>query len=162
MAGGLVYTAVGSEAMATAEYYGKAMCDLGKEHPEIVALTADLAGSTKIGVFRKEFPERFFNVGIAEQNMFGIAAGMAKAGLVPFVSTMSAFATMRVADQIHADICYQNVNVKIIGSHAGTFWPGGLHPPRDRGYGLPADLPEHDLPLPGGRHGNRQCNPRRI
>ena len=55
MAGGLVYTAVGSEAMATAEYYGKAMCDLGKEHPEIVALTADLAGSTKIGVFRKEF-----------------------------------------------------------------------------------------------------------
>ena len=120
MAGGLVYTAVGSEAMATAEYYGKAMCDLGKEHPEIVALTADLAGSTKIGVFRKEFPERFFNVGIAEQNMFGIAAGMAKAGLVPFVSTMSAFATMRVADQIHADICYQNVNVKIIGSHAGT------------------------------------------
>ena len=83
MAGGLVYTAVGSEAMATAEYYGKAMCDLGKEHPEIVALTADLAGSTKIGVFRKEFPERFFNVGIAEQNMFGIAAGMAKRAWFP-------------------------------------------------------------------------------
>lgn len=80
MAGGLVYTAVGSEAMATAEYYGKAMCDLGKEHPEIVALTADLAGSTKIGVFRKEFPERFFNVGIAEQNMFGIAARYGEGG----------------------------------------------------------------------------------
>lgn len=120
MAGGLVYTAVGSEAMATAEYYGKAMVELGKEHPEIVALTADLAGSTKIGVFGKEFPDRFFDVGIAEQNMVGIAAGMAKAGLVPFISTMSAFATMRVADQVHADICYQNANVKIIGSHAGT------------------------------------------
>lgn len=120
MAGGLVYTAVGSEAMATAEYYGQAMCELGREHPEVVALTADLAGSTKIGVFGKEFPDRFFDVGIAEQNMVGIAAGMAKAGLVPFISTMSAFATMRVADQIHADVCYQNANVKIIGSHAGT------------------------------------------
>lgn len=120
MAGGLVYTAVGSDAMATTEYYGQAMIDLGKQHKDIVALTADLGGSTKIGVFGKEFPDRFFNVGIAEQNMIGVAAGMAKAGLVPFVSTMSAFATMRVADQVHTDVCYQNANVKIIGSHAGT------------------------------------------
>lgn len=110
MASGLTYTAVDSTALSTAEYYGKALVELGTEHPEVVAITADLAKSTKIGDFMKKFPDRFFNVGIAEQNMFGIAAGMAKAGLVPFLSTFSQFASMRVADQLHTDICYQNVN----------------------------------------------------
>ncbi|MGI6249119.1 MAG: transketolase family protein [Acutalibacteraceae bacterium] len=117
---GLTYTAVESTALSTAEYYGKALCELGREHPEVVALTADLAKSTKIGMFGEEFPDRFFNVGIAEQNMFGIAAGMAKAGLVPFLSTFSIFASLRSADQLHTDICYQNVNAKIIATHAGT------------------------------------------
>ncbi|MCL2509043.1 MAG: transketolase family protein [Oscillospiraceae bacterium] len=120
MAGGFVYTAVESTAMSTAEYYGNTLAELGRAHPEIVALTADLAGSTKIGVFQQEFPDRFFNVGIAEQNMFGIGAGMAKAGCVPFISTFSVFAALRSADQLHTDICYQNVNAKIIATHAGT------------------------------------------
>ena len=120
MAGGFVYTAVESTAMSTAEYYGNTLAELGREHPEIVALTADLAGSTKIGIFQKEFPDRFFNVGIAEQNMFGVAAGMAKAGCVPFLSTFSVFASLRCADQLHTDICYQNINCKIIATHAGT------------------------------------------
>ncbi|HZJ77647.1 MAG TPA: transketolase C-terminal domain-containing protein [Clostridia bacterium] len=120
MAGGLTYTAVDSTALSTAEYYGKALCELGEEHKEIVALTADLAKSTKIGMFGEKFPERFFNVGIAEQNMFGMAAGMAKAGLVPFLSTFSVFASLRSADQLHTDICYQNVNAKIIATHSGT------------------------------------------
>ena len=120
MAGGFVYTAVESTAMSTAEYYGNTLAELGRLHPEIVALTADLAGSTKIGIFQKEFPDRFFNVGIAEQNMFGVAAGMAKAGCVPFLSTFSVFASLRCADQLHTDICYQNINCKIIATHAGT------------------------------------------
>ncbi|MDR1734985.1 MAG: transketolase family protein [Oscillospiraceae bacterium] len=120
MAGGLTYTATDSTQLATAEIYGNTLLALGKEHPEIVGLSADLAKSTKIGVFGEAFPDRFFNVGIAEQNMFGIAAGMARAGLVPFLSTFSQFASWRVADQLHTDICYQNVNAKVIATHGGT------------------------------------------
>ncbi len=118
--GGMNYTAVESTKMATAEIYGKTLVELGEKDPRVVALTADLAKSTKIGDFMNKFPERFFNVGIAEQNLFGVAAGMAKCGLVPFASTFSVFASLRATDQLHADICYQNVNVKIIGTHSGT------------------------------------------
>ncbi len=120
MGGGLVYTAVESSKFATAEIFGKTLCELGETNKNIVALTPDLKGSTKIGEFCDKFPDRFFNVGIAEQNMYGIAAGMAKSGLVAFASSMSAFASLRSLDQIHTDICYQNVNVKIIGTHGGT------------------------------------------
>ncbi len=120
MAGGLTYTALDSTSLSTAEIYGQALVELGEKHPEVVALTADLAKSTKIGEFMKKFPDRFFNVGIAEQNMFGIAAGMARAGLVPFLSTFSQFASFRSADQLHTDLCYQNVNAKVIATHSGT------------------------------------------
>ena len=105
--------------LSTAEIYGKTLCALGEEHQEIVGLSADLAKSTKIGIFQEQFPDRFFNVGIAEQNMFSMAAGMAKAGLVPFVSTFAIFTSMRGLDQVHTDICYQNLNVKMIATHAG-------------------------------------------
>ena len=120
MAGGMTYTAIDSTSLQTAEIYGQALVELGKAHPEVVALTADLAKSTKIGEFMKQFPDRFFNVGIAEQNMFGIAAGMARAGLVPFLSTFSQFASLRSADQLSTDLCYQNVNAKVIATHSGT------------------------------------------
>ena len=120
MAGGLTYTALDSTSLSTAEIYGQALVELGEAHPEVVALTADLAKSTKIGEFMKKFPDRFFNVGIAEQNMFGVAAGMARAGLVPFLSTFSQFASFRSADQLHTDLCYQNVNAKVIATHSGT------------------------------------------
>ncbi len=120
MAGGMTYTAEQSTSLSTAEIYGQALVELGRAHPEVVALTADLAKSTKIGDFMKEFPDRFFNVGIAEQNMFGVAAGMARAGLVPFLSTFSQFASFRSADQLHTDLCYQNVNAKVIATHSGT------------------------------------------
>lgn len=117
--GGLTYTVIDAAKLSTSEYYGKTLCELGAKHPEIVALSADLAKSTKIGLFEEEFPARFFNVGIAEQNMFGIAAGMAKCGLVPYVTTFAIFTSMRALDQVHTDICYQNVNVKMIATHAG-------------------------------------------
>ena len=117
---GMNYTAVESTKMATAEIYGKTLVELGEKDPRVVALTADLAKSTKIGDFMARFPDRFFNMGIAEQNLFGVAAGMAKNGLIPFASTFSVFASMRATDQLHTDICYQNLNVKIIGTHSGT------------------------------------------
>lgn len=116
---GLTYTMLDATNLSTAELYGKVLCDMGERYSDIVGLSADLAKSTKIGMFGNRFPERFFNVGIAEQNMFGIAAGMAKAGLVPFVSTFAIFTSMRGLDQVHTDICYQNLNVKMIATHAG-------------------------------------------
>jgi transketolase len=118
--GGMNYTAVDSTRLATAEIYGKTLAELGEKDERVVALTADLAQSTKIGDFQARFPGRFFNVGIAEQNLFGVAAGMAKAGLIPFASTFSVFASMRATDQLHTDICYQRANVKIIATHGGT------------------------------------------
>ena len=120
MAGGMTYTAIESTQLSTSEIYGQALVELGREHNDVVALTADLAKSTKIGDFMKEFPDRFFNVGIAEQDLFGVAAGMARAGLVPFLSTFSQFASFRAADQLHTDLCYQNVNAKVIATHSGT------------------------------------------
>jgi transketolase len=106
--------------MTQAEIYGQVLCDLGDQHPEIVGLSADLANSTKIGKFGQKFPERFFNVGIAEQNLFGVAAGLAKSGLTPFVSTMATFVSMRACEQVRTDICYQNLDCKIIATHGGA------------------------------------------
>ncbi len=117
--GNLNYTMLDAEKMSTAEYYGKVLCDLAKQDKRVVGLSADLAKSTKIGALEKDFPERLFNFGIAEQNMFGAAAGMASTGLIPFVSTFAIFTSMRALDQVHTDICYQNMNVKMIATHAG-------------------------------------------
>lgn len=126
MAGGLTYTAVETTKLSTSEVYGKTLVELGAKHKDIVALSADLAKSTKIGMFGEAYPDRFFNVGIAEQNMMGIAAGLAKAGMVAFVSSFSVFTSLRCADQLHSDVCYQNVNVKVIATHSGTsFGQGG-------------------------------------
>ena len=117
---GTTWNVYDANKLTQAEIYGQVLCELGDEYPEIVGLTADLAKSTKIGLFQEKFPDRFVNVGIAEQNLFGIAAGMAKTGLLPVVSTMAAFASMRAAEQVRTDICYQNLNVKIIATHGGV------------------------------------------
>lgn len=120
MAGGFVYTSIDQTSLSTAEIYGKTLADIVINDPKVVAITADLAKSTKLGEVLKVCPERVINVGIAEQDMFGVAAGMARAGCIPFVSGFSAFCSMRACDQLHTDICYQNVNAKIIATHAGT------------------------------------------
>ncbi len=117
---GLTWTVYDADKLTQAEIYGQVLCDLGEAYPEIVGLSADLAKSTKIGAFGKKFPDRFFNFGIAEQNMFGVAAGFAKVGLTPFVSTFSAFASMRACEFLRTDVCYQNLNCKVIATHAGT------------------------------------------
>jgi transketolase len=116
---GLSYTVTDTTKLSSTAIYGETLCELAAEHKDIVALTADLASSTKIGAFGEKFPERFFNVGIAEQNLFGIAAGLAKGGFVAFTSTFGIFNSARGLDQVHTDICYQNVNVKMLGTHAG-------------------------------------------
>lgn len=118
--GGMTWTVYDADKLTQREIYGLVLTELGEQHPEIVGLSADLAKSTKIGTFGEKYPERFFNFGIAEQNLFGVAAGMAKAGLVPFVSTFSVFASMRACEFLRTDICYQNLNVKVIATHGGT------------------------------------------
>ena len=99
--------------------YGKALVELGKENENIVVLDADLACSTQTAMFAKEFPERFFNMGIAEQDMMATAAGLASQGKIPFATTFAVFATGRTYDQIRNSICYPEFNVKIVGTHGG-------------------------------------------
>ncbi|MDT8273042.1 MAG: transketolase C-terminal domain-containing protein [Desulfomonilia bacterium] len=119
MAEGLTWNVYDANTMTQADIYGDVLCMLGEKNERIVGLSADLAKSTKIGKFAQKYPNRFFNVGIAEQNLFGMAAGLALSGLVPFVSTMAVFTTMRAAEQVRTDICYQNLDVKIIATHGG-------------------------------------------
>lgn len=99
--------------------FGAGLLAAGKENDNVVALCADLIGSVKMGDFAKEFPNRFFQAGIAEANMIGVGAGLALSGKVAFVGTFAAFATGRVYDQIRQAVCYSNTNVKIAASHAG-------------------------------------------
>jgi len=120
MAEGLTWTIADADHMTAREIYGEVLTQIGEQRPDIVALTADLAGSTKIGAFQKRFPERFFNVGIQEPNMFSLASGMAAAGLTPVVSTFAVFTSLRSAEQVRTDIDYQERNVKIIATHGGT------------------------------------------
>ena len=104
---------------ATRQSYGEALLELGKENNNIVVLDADLSNATKTKLFAKEFPERFFDMGIAEQDMMSTAAGMATCGKIPYTSTFAMFAAGRAYDQIRNSICYPNLNVKICATHSG-------------------------------------------
>ncbi|MCI2109017.1 MAG: transketolase family protein [Bacteroidales bacterium] len=99
--------------------FGAGLLEAGKADSRVVALTADLKGSLKMGDFANEFPERYFECGIAEANMVGVAAGMAIAGKIPFVGSFAEFVTGRVYDQVRMEVCYGKTNVKIASSHAG-------------------------------------------
>lgn len=105
--------------IATRESYGNALVELGKVNDQVVVLDADLAGATKTGTFKKAFPERFFDCGIAECNMAGIAAGLATTGMIPFMSSFAMFAAGRAYEQIRNSIGYPHLNVKIGATHAG-------------------------------------------
>lgn len=100
--------------------YGKTLAKLGAENPDIVVLDADLSGSTQTHHFAKAFPDRFFNMGVAEQDLMGTAAGLALGGKIPFASTFAMFATGRAWEQIRQTIAYGNLNVKIVASHGGV------------------------------------------
>ena len=105
--------------IATRESYGNALVEVGKEHEDLIVLDADLAGATKTGIFKKAFPERHWDVGIAEANMTGIAAGLATCGKVPFISSFAMFAAGRNFEQVRNSIGYPHLNVKIGATHAG-------------------------------------------
>ena len=109
-----------NEKIATRQSYGEALAQLGKENEKVVVLDADLAEATKTGIFAKQFPNIFFDMGIAEANMIGTAAGFATCGKIPYASTFAVFACGRAYDQIRNSICYPKLNVKICATHAGV------------------------------------------
>src|SRR5512146_102974 len=109
-----------STMKATRDAYGETLAELGGENDAIVVLDADLSGSTKTSLFAKKFPERFFNMGIAEANMAGTAAGLAAAGKIPFFSTFAVFASGRAWEQIRQSVAYPKANVKVVATHGGV------------------------------------------
>lgn len=115
-----------AESFYQRDIYGKTLVELGRENKDIVVLDADLSGSTRTSLFAQEFPGRFFNFGVAEQNMMATATGLSSCGKVVFASTFAMFATGRAWDQVRNSVCYNNFNVKIVASHAGiTVGPDG-------------------------------------
>lgn len=108
-----------SKKIATRQSYGEELALLGEENDNVVVLDADLTTATKTEIFAKKFPERFFNIGIAEQNMISTASGLASCGKIPYASTFAVFAAGRAYDQIRNSVCYPNANVKICATHAG-------------------------------------------
>lgn len=108
-----------SEMISTREGFGKELLELGMENDKIVVVSADLEDATRAEYFKEKFPQRFFSVGIAEQDMVGTAAGLSLMGLIPFVNSFAVFLTNRAYDMLRLDVCYNNCNVKIVCSHAG-------------------------------------------
>ena len=104
---------------ATRESFGEAVTELAAEYPDVVVLDADLAAATKTGIFKKKYPERFFDCGIAECNMIGVAAGLATCGKIPFAASFAMFSAGRAFEQVRNSVGYPNLNVKVVGSHAG-------------------------------------------
>jgi len=112
--------------LSTVEWLTYTIYDLAEKDDKVIALTADLGTSNKFAQMSEFTPSRYFNVGIAEQNLVGISSGMALSGLIPFVAAFSGILTKRALEQIYLDVCYQNLNVKLIGTHAGlSFSPAG-------------------------------------
>jgi transketolase len=108
-----------TQLISTRDAFGEELVNIGKGRKEIVVLSADLSRATKTSLFARAFPERFFNAGIAEQNMMGVAAGLASVGFIPVVSTLAIFATGRAYDQIRNVIVHSGLNVKIVATHSG-------------------------------------------
>lgn len=106
--------------VATRDAYGEALLELGRERADIVVLDADLSGSTKTGKFAKAFPDRFYNIGVSEQDLIGTASGLSLTGKLPFASTFAVFETGRAWEQIRQTVCYSNLNVKLVATHSGV------------------------------------------
>lgn len=138
---------------ATRDAYGEALRDLGREHPDIVVLDADLAKSTKSATFGEEFPDRFFNVGIQEANMVGMAGGLASCGRVPFISSFACFVILKGFDQLRMAVSYPGLNVKVAGSHGGIS-PGadGASQQSIEDIALACSLPGFVVCVPSDEH----------
>jgi len=149
--------AVKREAIATRDAYGEALLELGKKRQDIVVLDADLSGSTKTGKFAKAFPDRFYNIGIAEQDMICTAAGLALSGKLPFASTFAIFETGRAWEQIRQTICYSNLNVKLVATHGGvTVGEDGASHQATEDIALMRVLPNMTIIVPADAHETRQ------
>lgn len=147
-----------AKTLATREAYGEILKELGDRNPAIVVLDADLSKSTKTAVFGKAHPDRFINVGIAEQNMMGIAAGFATCGRIPFVSTFAMFATGRAFEQVRNSICYPKLNVKIAATHAGlTVGEDGASHQSIEDISLMRGLPNMTVIVPADAEETRQA-----
>ena len=134
---------------ATRDAYGKALAELGKTHSNIVVLDGDLAKSTKTDNFRKVFPERFFNVGIAEANMVGIAAGLATCGKIPFISSFACFMLCKGYDQFRMSVAFPGLNVKVVASHGGiSVGEDGASQQSIEDIALAASLPNFTVIIP--------------
>ncbi len=129
--------------------YGEALLELGASNPQVVVLGADTTGSLKSGVFANKFPGRFFNVGIAEQNLMGIAAGFALAGKIPFAGTYAIFVPGKCVDQIRNNIAYPNLNVKIVCSHGGiSVGPDGASHQQVEDIAIMRSIPRMNVIVP--------------
>ena len=138
------------ELMGIRETYGKTLAELGGDNQDIVVLDADLSGSTKTADFAKKYPERFFNMGVAEQDLMTTAAGFAAAGKIPFASTFAIFATGKAFEQIRQSVAYTNLNVKVVSTHAGVTVgeDGGSHQAIED-IALMRSLPNMTVLVPG-------------
>ena len=138
--------------------FGEELAELGAKNSNIVALDADLSGSTQTSLFAKAFPERFFDVGIAEQDLMTTALGLSLTGKIPFTATFAVFATGRAYDQIRNSICYQKANVKIIGAHGGiTVGEDGASHQALEDISLMRGLPNMTVIVPGDYEQTRQA-----
>ncbi|MBR9989374.1 MAG: transketolase family protein [Gemmatimonadetes bacterium] len=138
---------------ATRDAYGEALRDLGRDHEEIVVLDADLAKSTKSATFGEAFPDRFFNVGIQEANLVGMAGGMASSGKVPFISSFAAFVILKGFDQLRMAVSYPKLNVKVIGSHGGiSIGEDGASQQSVEDVALACALPDFVVCVPSDEH----------
>jgi transketolase len=138
-----------AEQLYQRDIYGQTLVELGRQNKNIVVLDADLSSSTRTGIFAKEFPERFFNFGVAEQNMMATASGLASCGKTVFVSTFAIFATGRAWDQVRNSISYNNFDIKIVASHAGlTVGPDGASHQALEDIGLMRVIPNMNIIVP--------------
>lgn len=142
-----------AEMLALRDYYGKTVTELAKTNKDIVVLDADLSGSTRTSTFAKAFPERFFNMGVAEQDMIGTAAGLAAGGKIPFASTFAIFASGRAWEQVRQAVGYPHQNVKIIATHGGiTVGPDGPSHQAGEDIALMRAIPGMAVIMPADAH----------
>lgn len=146
------------EKIPTRNGYGDALVELGAENPDIVVLTGDLAESTRAQLFQAKFPERFIECGVAEQNMMSVAAGLALAGKVPFVSSYAVFVPGRSWDQLRVSVCYTGANVKVAGAHAGiSVGPDGATHQALEDLAITRVLPNLTVIVPCDYEETRKC-----
>jgi transketolase len=145
------------KAIATRDAYGEALLELGKKRDDVVVLDADLSGSTKTGKFAKSFPDRFYNLGVSEQDLIGTASGLSLTGKLPFASTFAVFETGRAWEQIRQTVCYSNLNVKLVATHSGiTVGEDGASHQATEDVALMRVLPNMTVIVPSDGNETRQ------